>query len=57
LLHVALGENDAAFRALAAAVEQRSGYVVTLKTHPLLDPLRSDSRFPALLRRVGLPER
>jgi TolB-like protein/tetratricopeptide (TPR) repeat protein len=54
LLHVGLGENDAALRALATAVEQRSGFAVGLKTQPLLDPLRAEPRFQALLRRVGL---
>jgi len=55
LMHVGLGETDAALRELERAVAERLDYVVGLKTNPLLDPLRSDPRFRALLRRVGLP--
>jgi hypothetical protein len=49
-----LGETDEAFRVLERAVEERSDIVHLFKVHPLLDGLRSDPRFGALLRRVGL---
>ena len=50
-----LGNKDRAFAWLNKAVEQRSWVIIYLKADPVWDPLRSDPRFGALLRRVGLP--
>lgn len=55
LVHVALGNIDRAFECLEKAYEERSGYMTNLKNDPALDSLRSDPRFDALMRRVGLP--
>ena len=49
-----LQENDEAFAWLQRAFEQRSLWLGYLNVEPQLDPLRSDQRFQALLRRVGL---
>jgi TolB-like protein/tetratricopeptide (TPR) repeat protein len=57
LVYTALGGKDEAFQWLNRAVTERSGSVRYLKIEPRLDPLRSDPRFDALLRRVGLNER
>jgi TolB-like protein/lipoprotein NlpI len=54
--HVALGEKDKAFAELNRAYENRESVLVRLKVDPRLDPLRSDSRFQDLIRRVGLPQ-
>jgi TolB-like protein/Tfp pilus assembly protein PilF len=54
-VYAALGENDAAFEALDKAYQQRDMQLVSLKVDPTLDELRSDSRFSALIQRVGLP--
>lgn len=51
---VGLGEKDGALAALAQAYEQRSWYVTWWKLDPDLDPLRSDPRFAALLKKAGL---
>jgi len=48
----ALGEKDKAFTELEMSFEV---FGRLLKVDPLLDPLRDDARFAALLRRVGLP--
>jgi hypothetical protein len=53
-LHVGLGEVDEAFAALAQAEQEHSYYVGSWKVDPELDPLRSDPRFAALLKKVGL---
>jgi tetratricopeptide (TPR) repeat protein len=53
-VHAGLGEVDEAFTALGQAAAQHSYYVGWWKVDPELDPLRSDPRFAALLKKVGL---
>ncbi len=50
------GEKDEAFRWLDVAYQQRDPGLKYLKMDPCLDPLRDDSRFSALVRRVGLSQ-
>jgi Tfp pilus assembly protein PilF len=54
LVHAALGENDAAFEWLEKGYERREESVLSLKVDPKIDPLRSDPRFSALLKRIGV---
>jgi len=49
---VALDNHDEAFRWLNRAVDEHSGNIITV--HRELRPLYSDSRFPLLLRRMGI---
>ncbi len=51
-----LGETEEAMTWLERAYEERDPLLLTAKTDPLLDPLRSDPRFQDLLRRIGFPE-
>ncbi len=51
-----LGENDRAFEQLERRYRDRGFEMLTLKTNPDLDPLRSDPHFQDLVRRVGLPQ-
>jgi TolB-like protein/DNA-binding winged helix-turn-helix (wHTH) protein/Tfp pilus assembly protein PilF len=53
-IYGSLGETDRAFEWVKKACDERSEYLVNLKVDPSLDDIRSDPRFPALLRRVGL---
>jgi len=55
-LYADLGDKDQAFRWLDTAYQERDLYLLGLKTDFLLDPLRSDSRFAELVRKVGLPQ-
>jgi len=55
LVHVGLGESDQAMDWLEKAYVERSDYMPYLGREPMLDGLRSDPRFAALVRRVGLP--
>jgi TolB-like protein/Tfp pilus assembly protein PilF len=55
LVYAGLGEKDEAFAWLEKAVAARDKGLTYLKIDPCLDPLRSDSRFQDLVRRVGLP--
>lgn len=53
--YTGLGEKDRAFAALDEAYEERSWGMGMLGVNPVFDPIRSDPRFAALLRRVNLP--
>jgi len=55
LVHAGLGDRDQALAWLDKAYDERSDYMPYLGLEPMLDPLRSDPRFSALVRRVGLP--
>jgi tetratricopeptide (TPR) repeat protein len=50
-----LGDKEEAFRWLEKAVDEPNTWITFIKVDPTLDPLRSDPRFSALLRRMGLP--
>jgi hypothetical protein len=54
---MALGDSDEALRLLERADTERSWGVLWLQINPLFDPVRTDPRFAALVRRIGLPER
>jgi serine/threonine protein kinase/Tfp pilus assembly protein PilF len=54
LIHASLGEKDQAFSSLDKAFAERDSYLVRLKVEPILDSLRSDQRFEALLRQMKL---
>jgi tetratricopeptide (TPR) repeat protein len=49
-----LGEKDQAFEWLERAYVARVGVLVYLKVAPLYDGLRSDPRFAALVKKMGL---
>ena len=54
LIHSRLGNLDEAFRLFDLAADQRSGWLVFLRSEPAWDYLRDDPRFPALLQRLHL---
>jgi TolB-like protein/Tfp pilus assembly protein PilF len=56
LVYLGLGDGDRVFEWLEKAYEQRSNYLIYLKVEPLVDGLRSDPRFAALLKKMGLEE-
>jgi len=51
-IYVALNENEEALQCLEDAYQERSAWMAYLEMDPWFDPLRSDSRFQDLLRRV-----
>jgi len=55
LVYAGLGEKEEAFAWLEKSFVARDKGLTYLKIDPCLDPLRSDSRFQDLVRRVGLP--
>jgi tetratricopeptide (TPR) repeat protein len=54
-LYVALGKKQRALDWLQKAYENRDPYMVFIRVDLGLDPLRSDPRFLALLRRMNFP--
>ncbi|HUI79364.1 MAG TPA: protein kinase [Bryobacteraceae bacterium] len=53
-LHAQLGENDAAIEWLQKSIHQRDPFVVLLPLYAPYDGLRSDPRYPGLLRQMNL---
>jgi len=56
LLYSELGDKDQAFHWLNAAYQRHDANLLTLKTNPSFDSIRSDPRFAELVRKVGLPQ-
>ncbi len=54
-VYIALGDNDKAFAWLDAADKAHDLGILRLKIDPRFAPLRSDPRFDALVRRIGIP--
>jgi hypothetical protein len=55
MIYSGLGEQDRAFEWLERGFAGRAYALVFLPTDPRFDLLRSDKRYAALMKRVGLP--
>ncbi len=55
-IYGALGDKDKAFAEFEKACEARDWDLFRLKVDPLFAPLRDDSRFKELLKRLSLPQ-
>jgi serine/threonine-protein kinase len=55
-IHVGLGDNEQAFAWLDKACDEHSLWLSWLRVDRKFDPLRSDSRFQDVLRRIGLAQ-
>ena len=53
-LHLGLGDWDAALEWAERSYEERRGWLAYLRVNPLLDPLRGNPRFDALVRKMRL---
>ena len=56
LVYAALGDKEQAFAWLEKAYAGQSSFMTTLKYWPAFDFIRSDPRYTALVRQVGLPQ-
>lgn len=54
-LHGFLGEKDQAFLYLERAYAERDWHLTRLQVDPVWDPLRSDTRFQDIVRRMNFP--
>jgi len=54
VVYTGLGDHDEAFAWLEKAYDERTRPMLSLNVNPRFDPLRSDPRFTALMRRVGM---
>jgi TolB-like protein/Tfp pilus assembly protein PilF len=54
-IYAQVGDKERAFAALNRAWEVRDAGLLGVKVNPFLDPLRSDPRYAALVRKVGFP--
>jgi hypothetical protein len=50
-----LGNKDKALESLQEDYRLHASFVASLGSDPVFEPLRSDIRFQALLRQIGLP--
>jgi len=54
LVYFALGEKDQGFKWLNKAYQEHSSCLIEIKVDPGFDSVRSDPRFKALLKKIGL---
>jgi tetratricopeptide (TPR) repeat protein len=54
IVFIGLGDREQAFSWLEKAVADRSEWLCRIRVDPVLDPLRSDSRFEALIQRMNI---
>jgi serine/threonine-protein kinase len=54
MVHIGLGNLEAALDWMDRALEERRGWMVYLDANPMFDPLRDHPRFLELRTRVGL---
>jgi tetratricopeptide (TPR) repeat protein len=56
VIHLALGEIDAALQWMEHGLATHDVWLLWIKQSPRLDPLRGDTRFQNLMRRMKFPE-
>jgi hypothetical protein len=56
MVYVGLGRKEQALRSLEKGYADHSMFMTLMKVDPEFDPLRSEPRFVALLRRMGLEQ-
>lgn len=56
-VHAGLGDQDRIFEWLDRAYDERDGLLCWINSIWVWDPLRSDPRFRAFVRRLNLPDR
>ena len=52
IIYIALGEKEKALDWTDRAIDERRGWAAYLRVHPIVDPLRAEPRFAALVERM-----
>ena len=52
IIYIALGEKEKALDWTDRAIDERRGWAAYLPVHPIVDPLRAEPRFKALVKRM-----
>jgi TolB-like protein/DNA-binding winged helix-turn-helix (wHTH) protein/Tfp pilus assembly protein PilF len=55
-IYTGLGDSNVGISWLEKAYREHSGYLIYLNVDPMADPLRSNPRFQALLRKIGITQ-
>ncbi len=55
VIYIGLGENDIAMDWLEKAYEERTNHLIYLNSNPIYDPIRSESRFIELVKKMNFP--
>jgi len=55
-VYFGLGDKEQGFAWLEKAAEARNWWVLFIKVEPWMDPLRSDPRFQAIIRKMNFPQ-
>ncbi|HEX9129028.1 MAG TPA: hypothetical protein VF850_07705, partial [Gemmatimonadaceae bacterium] len=56
IVQIALGDKEKALDWTERALDERRGWAAYLRVHPLVDPLRSEPRFDALVKKMSFDE-
>ena len=56
VVYIGLNEKEQAFEWLEKGFAERDSFLTSLKVEPIFDPLRSDSRYSELIRRIGFSQ-
>ena len=56
IVYVGLGDHEQAYKWLDRAYDEQNTELTFLKVDPRVDPLRDNSRFRELLKKVGFAE-
>ncbi|HUQ98868.1 MAG TPA: protein kinase [Gemmatimonadaceae bacterium] len=54
MVYIALGDKEKALDWIERAMEERRGWVAYLAVHPVVDPLRGEPRFEALVKKMEI---
>jgi serine/threonine-protein kinase len=53
-IYIGLGDNQRALDWMEHSYDERRGWMAYLNVHPIVDPLRGESRFQSLVKKMGL---
>jgi hypothetical protein len=55
-VYALLGNKDKVFFWLDKAYQERDGFLACLVVSPMFEPVRSDPRYKALVKKIGFPQ-